>query len=55
MKFLIIFPLIVFVSQIGCASFWVGFGSHVLGDLAMKQYEEMKEKEKEKKDGTKLE
>ena len=51
MKFLIIFPLIIFVSQIGCASFLVGFGSHVLGDLAMKHYEEMdKEKEKEKKD-----
>ena len=50
----IIFILLI-TTQIGCASFWVGFGSHVLGDLAMKHYEEMKEKEKEKKDGTKLE
>ena len=50
----IIFILLL-TTQIGCASFWVGFGSHVLGDLAMKQYEEMKDKEKEKKDGTKLE
>ena len=52
---IIFIPLIIFISQIGCASFWVGFGSHVLGDLAMKHYEEMKEKEKEKKDGIKLE
>jgi len=50
----IIFILLL-TTQIGCASFWIGFGSHVLGDLAMKHYEEMKEKEKEKKDGTKLE
>ena len=42
--------ILLFTTQIGCASFWVGFGSHVLGDLAMKHYEEMdKEKEKEKK------
>ena len=47
--------ILLFTTQIGCASFWVGFGSHVLGDLAMKHYEEMKEKEKEKKDATKLE
>ena len=47
---IIFIPLIIFISQIGCASFWIGFGSHVLGDLAMKHYEEMdKEKEKEKK------
>ena len=45
----IIFILLL-TTQIGCASFWIGFGSHVLGDLAMKHYEEMeKEKEKEKK------
>ena len=50
----IIFILLL-TTQIGCASFWIGFGSHVLGDLAMKHYEEIKEKEKEKKDETKLE
>ena len=45
----IIFILLL-TTQIGGASFWIGFGSHVLGDLAMKHYEEMdKEKEKEKK------
>jgi len=42
--------ILLFTTQIGCASFWIGFGSHVLGDLATEQYKKMNEKEKEEKD-----
>ena len=40
--------IVIFISQVGCATFWIGFGSHVAGDLATEQYKKMK-KEKEKK------
>ena len=41
--------ILLFTTQVGCATFWIGFGSHVAGDLATEQYKKMK-KEKEKKE-----
>ena len=41
--------ILLYTTQVGCATFWIGFGSHVAGDLATEQYKKMK-KEKEKKD-----
>ena len=40
--------ILLFTTQVGCASFWIGFGSLVAGDLATEQYKKMN-KEKEKK------
>jgi hypothetical protein len=42
--------ILLFTTQVGCASFWIGFGSHVLGDLATEQYKKMKKEKEEKKD-----
>jgi hypothetical protein len=39
--------ILLFITQVGCASFWISFGSHIAGDLATEQYKKMK-KEKEK-------
>ena len=46
--------ILLFTTQVGCASFWIGFGSHIAGDLAAEKYKKMtkeygctKEKENE--------
>ena len=46
--------ILLFTTQVGCASFWIGFGSHIAGDLAAEKYKTLtqedectKEKENE--------
>ena len=40
--------ILLFTTQVGCATFWIGFGSHVAGDLATEQYKKMKDKMEKK-------
>ena len=46
--------ILLFTTQIGCASFWISFGSHIAGDWVAEEYKKMntedgctKEKENE--------